>query len=149
MTCPAMGPLSCTRGQHWAPREQFRLRAPGRLHSWCADCKHAYDRVKVARKRRVMKVESEAANDIGSTWSSGVNSKMQDVAKWIGTGAGVSGAVLIALNVGLVGYGFVLFLLSSVLWLAAAVAQREPSLAVLQGTFTVINVIGLWRWGWS
>jgi hypothetical protein len=71
---------------------------------------------------------------------------MLDVAKWFGTGAGVSGAVLIALNLGLVAYGFVLFLLSSSLWLAAALTQREPSLAVLQGTFTVINVIGLWRW---
>jgi hypothetical protein len=78
-----------------------------------------------------------------------VNPKMLDVAKWIGTGAGVSGAVLIALNVGLVSHGFALFLLSSMLWLAAAVAQREPSLAVLHGTFTAINVIGLWRWGGS
>jgi len=65
MTRPASGPRFCTRGRHWAPREQFRLRAPGRLHSWCADCKRAYDRVKVARKRRAMRVESEAANDIG------------------------------------------------------------------------------------
>lgn len=70
-------------------------------------------------------------------------------AKWIGTGAGVSGAILVALNIGLVRYGFVLFLLSSLLWLAAAVAQRESSLAVLQGTFTVVNVIGLWRWAGS
>jgi len=68
------------------------------------------------------------------------------VAKWIGTGAGASGAILVALNVGLVRCGFVLFLLSSLLWLAAALAQRESSLAVLQGAFTAVNVIGLWRW---
>lgn len=66
--------------------------------------------------------------------------------KWTGTAAGVSGAMLIALNLGIVGYGFALFLVSSLLWLAAAVAQRETSLVVLQGTFTAINVLGLWRW---
>lgn len=78
-----------------------------------------------------------------------MNSKMLDMAKRIGTSTGVSGAVLIALNVGLVRYGFVLFLLSSMLWLTAALAQRESSLAVLQGAFTVVNVIGLWRWAAS
>ena len=64
-------------------------------------------------------------------------------AKWIGTGAGVSGAILIALNLGIVVYGFALFLLSSLLWGSVALVQREPALAVLQGAFTVINVLGL------
>lgn len=68
------------------------------------------------------------------------------VAKWIGTGAGVSGAMLIALNLGVVGYGFVLFLVSSLLWTAAGLAQREPSLVVLQSAFTAINVLGIYRW---
>jgi hypothetical protein len=67
-------------------------------------------------------------------------------AKWIGTGAGVSGALLIALNLGVVGYGFVLFLVSSLLWTAVGFAQREPSLVVLQGAFTEINVLGIYRW---
>lgn len=71
---------------------------------------------------------------------------IMNLAKWSGTGAGISGAVLIAMNFGVVAYGFAFFLVSSLIWLAAALAQREPSLAVLQGTFTVINVIGLWRW---
>lgn len=51
MTRPASGPLFCTRGQHWASRERFRLRAPGRFHSWCIDCKRAYDRIELAQKR--------------------------------------------------------------------------------------------------
>ena len=66
-------------------------------------------------------------------------------AKWIGTGAGVSGAIMIALNLGIVVYGFALFLLSSLLWGSIALVQREPSLAVLQGAFTVINLLGIWR----
>lgn len=67
-------------------------------------------------------------------------------AKWIGTVAGVSGALLIALNLGVVGYGFVLFLISSLLWTTVGVVQRELSLVVLQGAFTAINLLGLYRW---
>jgi len=67
-------------------------------------------------------------------------------AKWIGANAGVAGAVLVALNIGVTGYGFVLFLVSSLIWSAAGIAQREPSLVVLQGAFTAINVLGIYRW---
>ena len=76
----------------------------------------------------------------------GINSTKLAIAKWIGTGAGVSGAILIALNLGIVAQGFALFLVSSVLWCAVALIQREPSLVVLQSVFTVVNVLGLWRW---
>lgn len=67
-------------------------------------------------------------------------------AKWIGTAAGVAGATLIALNLGVVVHGFGLFLVSSLLWTAAGWMQREPSLTVLQAAFTVINVMGIARW---
>ena len=63
--------------------------------------------------------------------------------RWIG--AGVSGAVLLALNVGVVAYGFALFLLSSLPWGSVALVQREPSFAVLQGAFMAINLLGLRR----
>ncbi len=66
--------------------------------------------------------------------------------KWIGTGAGILGAVLIALNLNVNHYGFALFLVSSLLWSAIALIQREQSLLVLQITFTAVNVLGLWRW---
>jgi hypothetical protein len=67
-------------------------------------------------------------------------------AKWIGTAAGVSGAIMIALNLGLVIYGFGLFLISSLLWGLIGWLQREMSLLVLQGTFTIINIVGIYRW---
>jgi hypothetical protein len=51
--------------------------------------------------------------------------------KWIGTGAGVSSAIVIALDLGIVVYGFALFLLSSFLWDSVAL-KRKPSLAVAQ-----------------
>lgn len=67
-------------------------------------------------------------------------------AKWLGSAAGVAGALIIAMNLGLVVHGFVLFLVSSILWSAAAWVQREASLLVLQATFTVINLLGVYRW---
>jgi len=74
------------------------------------------------------------------------NSGWLSALKWIGTAAGVCGATLIALNLGAVGYGFALFLVSSMVWGSIGVVQREPSLIVLQSAFTAINVVGLWRW---
>jgi uncharacterized membrane protein len=67
-------------------------------------------------------------------------------AKWIGTATGVAGAVLIALNIGAVAAGFALFLISSVLWSAVGWLHREPKLVVLQGAFTAINLLGIYRW---
>jgi hypothetical protein len=67
-------------------------------------------------------------------------------AKWIGTAAGVSGATLIALNLGAIGYGFALFRVSSVIWSTVGWIQRELSLLVLQFAFTAINVVGIWQW---
>jgi nicotinamide riboside transporter PnuC len=67
-------------------------------------------------------------------------------AKWLGTVCGVAGAIMIALNLGVVAYGFALFLVSSLLWGTVALIQREPSLVVLQSVFTVVDVLGLWRW---
>lgn len=46
----------------------------------------------------------------------------------------------------LVVYGFGLFLISSLLWSVVGWFQREMSLVVLQGTFTVINIVGIYRW---
>jgi hypothetical protein len=52
----------------------------------------------------------------------------------------------IALDIGVVEYGFALFLISSLLWCAVGLVQHEPSLVVLQAVFTGINILGLWRW---
>jgi drug/metabolite transporter (DMT)-like permease len=67
-------------------------------------------------------------------------------AKWTGTLAGIAGAILVALNLEVSGYGFLLFLASSLLWCAAGIAQRDDSLILLQATFVVINIIGIYRW---
>ncbi|MBF0186255.1 MAG: nicotinamide mononucleotide transporter [Magnetococcales bacterium] len=66
--------------------------------------------------------------------------------KWIGTVTGVTGALLVAMNIPQSGYGFLLFLVSSTSWFIAAYRMREISLMILQAVFTVINLIGVWRW---
>jgi len=68
------------------------------------------------------------------------------IAKWLGTTAGIAGAIIIAANIGFVALGFVLFLISSVLWCTVSWAQREASLFVLQATFSLVNVAGIYRW---
>lgn len=66
--------------------------------------------------------------------------------KWLGTVAGILGALLVASNIPASGWGFVLFLVSSLAWTAAGAAMREPSIWVLNLTFTAINVLGVVRW---
>ena len=66
--------------------------------------------------------------------------------KWIGTIAGVSGSLLLASNIPQSGYGYLLFLISSVSWFIVAVRMKESSLMVLQRMFTCVNILGIVRW---
>ena len=66
--------------------------------------------------------------------------------KWFGTILGVAGALMVALKLPISGWGFVLFLLSSVAWSVAAYRMNERSLLFLQLTFSVINILGIYRW---
>ena len=66
--------------------------------------------------------------------------------KWLGTGTGVGGALLLAANTPLSGWGFVLFLISSMSWTLAAWQARDLALGVLQLTFTGINILGIYHW---
>jgi len=72
--------------------------------------------------------------------------RLLSVMKWVGTVAGIGGALIIAMNIGVVAHGFMLFLVSSVLWGLVAWAQREVSLLVMQGAATVINMLGIIKW---
>ena len=67
--------------------------------------------------------------------------------KWLGTAAGITGAVLIALNIGgtIVGIGFVLFAVSALSWVIAGWRMGEMSLVAMHGVFLAINLVGVWR----
>ena len=75
-----------------------------------------------------------------------LNSALLTFLKWIGTALAVVGALAIALNIPYSGWGFVAFLVSSISWSIAGFMMKEPCLVVLQGTFVVINLIGIYRW---
>ena len=66
--------------------------------------------------------------------------------KWLGTVAGIAGAILVALNIPESGWGFALFLVSSASWGVAGVVMGEASLVTLQAAFTAINILGVYRW---
>ena len=72
--------------------------------------------------------------------------KAMTAIKWIGSALAIVGALVIALNRPFSGWGFVAFLISSVIWTIAGIMMKEPSLVVLQGTFVIINLIGIYRW---
>jgi nicotinamide riboside transporter PnuC len=66
--------------------------------------------------------------------------------KWLGAAAGIAGAVLLAANVPASGWGFTLFLVSSLSWAITAWWDREGALLVLQLAFTATNILGVYRW---
>jgi len=66
--------------------------------------------------------------------------------KWFGTATGVAGALVLALNIPISGWGWVLFGVSSLCWTIAGAVMRDYSLVVLQATFLVVDIIGIWRW---
>ena len=66
--------------------------------------------------------------------------------KWFGTLTGVIGALVLALNIPVSGWGWVLFGISSSCWAIAGAVMRDYSLVVLQSAFLIVDVIGIWRW---
>ena len=55
-------------------------------------------------------------------------------------------ALLVAADIPASGYGFILFPVSSVCWAWVGIRTRDLPLALLQGVFTAINLLGIWRW---
>lgn len=68
------------------------------------------------------------------------------VLKWSSTVLNIAAGVLIALNLPASPLAFPLFALANFGWLLAAVRMREPSIALLNGAFLVINGFGCWQW---
>jgi hypothetical protein len=66
--------------------------------------------------------------------------------KWVGTISGIAGSLLLALNISISGYGYILFTVSSISWGLAAWMMKESSLLMLQSVFFIVNIIGISRW---
>ena len=68
---------------------------------------------------------------------------MKKYISWLGTMASIAGAFLMAF--GMVKPGYLLFCIGSVSWLYVGFANKDKPLMVLNGTFFVANIIGLYR----
>ena len=68
------------------------------------------------------------------------------VAEWVGVAGGIAGAVLIAANVSISGWAYVPFLIGSVLLLIVFHMRRRWAQVALWAAYTIINILGLYRW---
>ena len=64
----------------------------------------------------------------------------------IGAVCGVAGAVLVSLNIQQSKYGFVLFLISSILLGIVSWQRKMQYLLTMQMAFLGINVVGVFSW---
>ncbi len=71
---------------------------------------------------------------------------MNKLFEMIGAICGVAGAVLVSLNIPQSKYGFVLFLISSILLGIVSWQRKMQYLLTMQIVFLGINVVGVFRW---
>lgn len=64
------------------------------------------------------------------------------IAAW----SGVLAAILLALNIDISKYSYLLFLLSSMLWTEYGIRIKHVELAIMNAVFSFINIIGIFRW---
>ena len=68
------------------------------------------------------------------------------ILEMIGAVCGVAGAVLVSLNIPQSKYGFVLFLISSILLGIVSWQRKMQYLLTMQMVFLGINAVGIFRW---
>ena len=73
---------------------------------------------------------------------------MEDIIGWVATVATISAAFMTASNLGsrITGYGFAVFTVGSVSWLALGLLTDQQALVWTNIVLTVLNLFGIWRW---
>jgi hypothetical protein len=73
---------------------------------------------------------------------------MADSISWIATIATIIAASMTAANLGsrVTGYGFAVFLVGSLAWLATGLLSDQPALVWTNIVLTILNIFGIWRW---
>jgi hypothetical protein len=73
---------------------------------------------------------------------------MADTISWVATIATIIAASMTAANLGsrITGYGFCVFLIGSLSWLASGLLTDQPALTWTNIVLTVLNIFGIWRW---
>jgi hypothetical protein len=71
-----------------------------------------------------------------------------DIVKWYAAGSGVVAASMVALDLGrrVTGWGMVLFVTSSIAWIAGAILAQDQPLGTQNVILLGINVIGVYRY---
>ena len=72
--------------------------------------------------------------------------KLDDFLKFTTMCTAIPGAILVALHIPESKYGFPLFLYASTTWIYLAFKMKEKSLMLIETAFTLINLIGIYRW---
>lgn len=72
----------------------------------------------------------------------------EELIRWFATATGICAAIIVALDLGrkATGIGFVVFTVSSVVWILAGYLEDLPSLMVQNAVLTLINCVGIYRW---
>ena len=73
---------------------------------------------------------------------------MADHISWLATAATILAALMTASNLGarITGYGFCVFLVGSLSWLATGWLTHQPALLWTNVVLTALNIFGIWRW---
>ena len=73
---------------------------------------------------------------------------MAETISWFATAATILAATVTASNLGtrITGYGFIIFLLGSLAWLAVAALTGQKALLWTNLVLTGLNIFGIWRW---
>ena len=73
---------------------------------------------------------------------------MADLISWMATAATIIAACMTASNLGtrITGYGFAVFTIGSVSWLATGLLTNQPALVWTNAALTLLNIFGVWRW---
>src|SRR6185295_12296140 len=77
-----------------------------------------------------------------------IGAAMADNISWIATAATIIAAFMTAANLGarITGFGFAVFLIGSLSWLATGLLTGQPALTWTNAVLTVLNIFGVWRW---
>ncbi|MEE2690020.1 MAG: hypothetical protein VX640_00640 [Pseudomonadota bacterium] len=73
---------------------------------------------------------------------------MTDTLQWTATATGVVAAILVAVHAGarVTGIGFLIFIVSSVSWVAFGAIEDQHGLVVQNVVLTAINIFGVYRY---
>ena len=73
---------------------------------------------------------------------------MAESISWVATIATIIAASMTAANLGsrITGFGFCVFLIGSLCWLATGLMTGQPALTWTNVVLTILNIFGIWRW---